>query len=352
MGCACFRSNVIINSKIKENENENNDEYDINNIITNHNEIINNNNQNNMNMMNSDNLMSNSSNNIRINSSNNYDSSNSNHINNYNNINNNFTIFEPYLQSKQNENFNFPEIPNEYIGKGIKRMKGYISNKTLEELMKIREDFWSSRIEGDKEIWNLLKNICNDNSLKENDIKEILKVSEIIPYKNCINIVYDSKGFLYEIPNYCINFPSRYEIEVIENDKKKPKEEKINITIRNFRNEIKILISNWKSVLDLKNEIIKLNQYKNINIERIKLFFGGKELNKDKELWFYNFINKSICQMLIKEEEKINEIIINEKQNNEVLKEIDTCLEDGKIIEKIFNDEKIDVNETIFDKDG
>ena len=352
MGCACFRSNVIINSKIKENENENNDEYDINNIITNHNEIINNNNQNNMNMMNSDNLMSNSSNNIRINSSNNYDSSNSNHINNYNNINNNFTIFEPYLQSKQNENFNFPEIPNEYIGNGLKRMKGYISNKTLEELMKIREDFWSSRIEGDKEIWNLLKNICNDNSLKENDIKEILKVSEIIPYKNCINIVYDSKGFLYEIPNYCINFPSRYEIEVIENDKKKPKEEKININIRNFRNEIKILISNWKSVLDLKNEIIKINQYKNINIERIKLFFGGKELNKDKELWFYNFINKSICQMLIKEEEKINEIIINEKQNNEVLKEIDTCLEDGKIIEKIFNDEKIDVNETIFDKDG
>ena len=352
MGCACFRSNVIINSKIKENENENNDEYDINNIITNHNEIINNNNQNNMNMMNSDNLMSNSSNNIRINSSNNYDSSNSNHINNYNNINNNFTIFEPYLQSKQNENFNFPEIPNEYIGKGIKRMKGYISNKTLEELMKIREDFWSSRIEGDKEIWNLLKNICNDNSLKENDIKEILKVSEIIPYKKCINIVYDSKGFLYEIPNYCINFPSRYEIEVIENDKKKPKEEKINITIRYFRNEIKILISNWKSVLDLKNEILKLNQYKNVNIERIKLFFGGKELNKDKELWFYNFINKSICQMLIKEEEKINEIIINEKQNNEVLKEIDTCLEDGKIIDKIFNDEKIDVNETIFDKDG
>ena len=352
MGCACFRSNIIINSKIKENENENNDEYDINNIITNHNEIISNNNQNNMNMMNSDNLMSNSSNNIRINSSNNYDNNNSNHINNDNNINNNFSIFEPYLQSKQNENFNFPEIPNEYIGKGLKRMKGYISNKTLEELIKIRQDFWSSRIEGDKEIWNLLKNICNDNSLKENDIKEILKVSEIIPYKNCINIVYDSKGFLYEIPNYCINLPLRYEIDVIENDKKKPKEEKINITIRYFRNEIKILISNWKSVLDLKNEILKLNQYKNVNIERIKLFFGGKELNKDKELWFYNFINKSICQMLIKEEEKINEIIINEKQNNEVLKEIDTCLEDGKIIEKIFNDAKMDVNETIFDKDG
>lgn len=52
-----------------------------------------------------------------------------------------------------------------------------------------------------------------------------------------------------------------------------------------------------------------------------------------------------------KEEEKINEIKINEKQNKEVLKENDTCLEEGKITEKIFNDEKIDVNETLFDKD-
>ena len=356
MGCACFRSNLIINSKIKGNRNEYNDECDINNINTNYNENINNNSQNNMDIINNDNFISISSNNIIINSSNNFDNYNSNYINsnndNNNNIYNYFSTFEPYLQSKHNENFNYPEIQNEYIGKGLKRMNGYISNKTFEDLIKIREDFWSSRIEGDKEIWNILKYICNDNILKENDIKEILKVSGIIPYKNCINIVYDSKGILYEIPNYCINLPLRYEIEEIKYDKQKPKEEKINITIRNYCKEINILISNWKSILDLKKEIIKLKQYQNISIERIKLFFGGKELNNDKELWFYNFVNKTICQMLIKEEEKINKIIINEKQNNEVLKEVETCLEEGKIIEKNFNEEKIDVNETLFDKEG
>lgn len=33
------------------------------------------------------------------------------------------------------------------------------------------------------------------------------------PLKDCINIVYDSKGNLYEIPNYCINDPYKFELE-------------------------------------------------------------------------------------------------------------------------------------------
>jgi len=40
----------------------------------------------------------------------------------------------------------------------------------------------------------------------------------IRPLKSCINVVYDSKGILYEIPNYCINDPYKYEIEDYESD--------------------------------------------------------------------------------------------------------------------------------------
>ena len=119
MGCACFRQKIIINSKIKGNEEENIDEYDdINNINTNYNDNINNDNQNNINMINSDNYISSSSNNIRIDSSNNLENNDSNHSNHINIDNNNntsyiFSTFEPYLQSKYNEYFNFPEIQNE-----------------------------------------------------------------------------------------------------------------------------------------------------------------------------------------------------------------------------------------------
>ena len=45
--------------------------------------------------------------------------------------------FEPYLQSKINPSFNFPEVDEEkYIGTGIKKIKGYISNISEEELLK------------------------------------------------------------------------------------------------------------------------------------------------------------------------------------------------------------------------
>ena len=309
MGCACLKSNVIIKSKFNSSN-----PTDINNI----------NNQN-----------SNSRNNNQENIIRDLSNNSNNNINNHLNIQQYFIPnFEPYLQSKNDPSFNYPELENEYIGIGLKRMKGYISPINLEKLKKVREDFWSSRIEGDEKIWNILKNICNDESLKENDIQEILKVSGIIPYRNCINIVYDSKGALYEIPNYCINQPSQYKIEEIEYDKNKPKEEVINVIIRYYNNQFKFKISNWKNIIQLKENIIKIKDYKNVNIENIRLFFGGKELNDIQELWFYNIVNKSIIQMLIKEEEK--------------LREIDTNLEECKITEKnIFNDKEITINENL-----
>ena len=309
MGCACLKSNVIIKSKFNSSNFT-----DINNI----------NNQN-----------SNSRNNNQENIIRELSNNSNNNINNHLNIQQYFIPnFEPYLQSKNDPSFNYPELENEYIGIGLKRMKGYISPINLEKLKKVREDFWSSRIEGDEKIWNILKNICNDESLKENDIKEILKVSGIIPYRNCINIVYDSKGALYEIPNYCINQPSQYKIDEIEYDKKKPKEEVINIVIRYYNNQFKFKISNWKNILQLKENIIKIKDYKNVSVENIRLFFGGKELHDNQELWFYNIINKSICQMLIKEEEK--------------LREIDTNLDECKITEKnIINDKELTINENL-----
>ena len=352
MGCACLRSNIIIKSNIKDNEENNNNNLNNNNNNVNNNNLNNlnsnnnnenNNNQNlNHNILNGENRNSNSINNNRINSLNILESNNSNN----HNIQNFFVpSFEPYLQSKHDENFNYKELPNEYTGKGLKKMKGYISHKTLEELKKIREDFWSSRIEGDREIWDILKNICNDTTLNEGDIKGILKASGIIPYRNCINIVYDSKGFLYEIPNYCINYPLKYEIEEIEYNKEKPNEENINIIIRYYISQIKFCISNWKKILELKNEIVKLEGYENINVDRIRLFFGGKELCNDKEIWFYNINDKSICQMLIKEmENHKNEKIIEEDNLQESIKINNTTINEQMVSEKNHFEDIIDSN--------
>ena len=325
------RENNDDNNNINLNNNENNSHNNPSqnnnnssnvqsvpiNIRSNHN---NNNSSNNNNNINNNALHNNNdispSNNSNSNSNSNNNHNNNNYLNNLQNLLNNIPeennltfgpAYEPYLQSKHDENFNYKEIDNEYIGIGVKRMKGYISPVTFEELQKIREDFWSSRIEGNKSIWEVLHMICNDNTLSIDDIDSIMKSSNIVTYKGCINVTYDSKGFLYEIPNYCINDPVRYE-KIEEETKNIPKKENIEIKIRCLGDESKIKTNNFETVEKLKENITLSKNFKNkYKTDGIRLFFGGKELQNQKELWFYNIENKSIIQMLAKPIEKNNE---------------------------------------------
>ena len=78
-------------------------------------------------------------------------------------LNANQMNFEPYLQSKIDPYFNFPEVEEDiYVGEGLKRMKGYISTIPKEELLKKRAEFWQTRVEGNKETWEFLQRICED----------------------------------------------------------------------------------------------------------------------------------------------------------------------------------------------
>ena len=56
-------------------------------------------------------------------------------------------------------------------------------------------------------------------------------------------------------------------------------------------------------------------------MDDIRLFFGGKELQNQKELWYYNIENKSIIQMLAKQIE-----IKIENENNVSIVSKNHCL--------------------------
>ena len=144
---------------------------------------------------------------------------------NLENINPIIANFQPYLQSKNDPFFNFPEVKeNKYIGKGLKRMKGYISNISKDELKKKREAFWGTRIEGNKQTWNFLKEICEMQSNEDQNLEAMLQAYDLTPYNNCINVSYDALGGLYEIPNYCIHDPMIYDLP--QDHKIKPDEKK------------------------------------------------------------------------------------------------------------------------------
>jgi len=336
MGCGCLNkkkveiiSNISENKNINEGINHNNNINHRHSISLNENNNVNNdnnqnNNQNNINNNQNNNSNQNNNNNQNNNLISNSNDNNENIQNNINNINqelNNLSesnssglapSYEPYLQSKHDENFNYKEL-DKYVGTGIKRMKGYVSPVPFEELEKIRNDFWSSRIEGNPQIWEILHMICNDNSLSVDDIDAYMKASNIVTYKGCINVTYDNKGFLYEIPNYCINDPLEYE----KFEEKKPLiKEDIEVKIRCFNLEEKIKINNFDNITEIKENIKKCEKFnKKYELNNIRLFFGGKELNDKKEVWYYNIQNNSIIQMLANPLE--NKIKLDENKNTQ-----------------------------------
>ena len=192
--------------------------------------------------------------------------------------------FIPYLQSIHDQNFNFPETKEDiFVGKGLKKMKGYISPISKEELEKKRNAFWGTRTEGNQQTWNFLKELCQLPEGEEDNLNAMLVAYDLVPMKNCINITYDSLGGIYEIPNYCINEPYKYEI--IEDNKEKPNEEKITFHLREGIKQTKITCSNYSKVEKVKEKMAKKN---NVDISKIRLFFYGKEMKNDFELWNYN----------------------------------------------------------------
>ena len=202
--------------------------------------------------------------------------------------------FVPFLQSNQDPNFNFPEVKEDiFIGKGLKKMKGYISPISKEELDKKRISFWGTRTEGNEQTWMFLKQICEMSDDENDNINVMLEAFGLVPYNDCINITYDSSGALYEIPNYCINEPYKYEI--IENEKERPKEEKIQFHFKGTH-KTKITCSNYETVERVK---LKLGKKYKAEINQIRLFFYGKEMKNDLELWNYNVTQDCVVILMI-----------------------------------------------------
>ncbi len=215
--------------------------------------------------------------------------------------NQNIPNYEPYLQSKRDPNFNMKELDT-FVGEGIKKMKGYICNIEKEDLERKRNDFWTSRHEGNQDTWDLLHNFCIGEFSNE-DLIELIHGSGLQLYAGIINVIFDSKGNLYEIPNYCIHNPSAWDIAKLKITK--PKEEKLTLKIRNGIVDYNAEITNTSTGYDLKEGIVnnfKIND-KNPGSyypEKIRLFYRGREIKEKDFLYQHELINNAIIMMTIK----------------------------------------------------
>jgi hypothetical protein len=137
--------------------------------------------------------------------------------------------------------------------------------------------------------------------LDENDTLLYFEAAGIKALDNCINRCYDSKGFLYEIPNYCINNPFQFELQYIK--KKTAMNKEVSLLIRYFNKEILMNLRDGETISSVKEKLSKelsVMLHRNCCKDVISLYYGGHELNNEYSLYDYNINSNCIIQMNIK----------------------------------------------------
>ena len=175
-----------------------------------------------------------------------------------------------------------------YVGIGIKRMKAYKCDLKIDELNKLRKEFWDIKTNYKNKNWKVWDTIKRAVSFDEMRASLLLEEYQIKTVNGCINHLIDSNGNYYNIPNFCINEPY-FERNKISTDANSIKEEKLKLKIYGWKN-IELEISNKAKGKDLKNEM-KIKE--NIESDKIiRFFYKGSEI-KDEDFLYNHDLNEN-----------------------------------------------------------
>ena len=175
-----------------------------------------------------------------------------------------------------------------YVGIGIKRMKAYKCDLKIDELNKLRKEFWDIKTNYKNKNWKVWDTIKRAVSFDEMRASLLLEEYQIKTVNGCINHLIDSNGNNYNIPNFCINDPY-FERNIISTDANSIKEEKLKLKIYGWKN-IELEISNKAKGKDLKNEM-KIKE--NIESDKIiRFFYKGSEI-KDEDFLYNHDLNEN-----------------------------------------------------------
>ena len=159
-------------------------------------------------------------------------------------------------------------------------MKGYKCNLKIDELNKLRDDFWNRRVHN-TQPWKIIHQACMYDYIKA---EEYLYKNNIRTFAGCLNCCIDSVGTVYHVPNFCINDPY-FELEVLPTDDENHKK-KIVITILDVNNG---KADDLEVNEDMTGEELKLKYAANHSIDlaknRIRFLFGGGIIKDSEELY-------------------------------------------------------------------
>lgn len=171
-------------------------------------------------------------------------------------------------------------LKNETVGQGIKKTPGYESKVPLDKILAKRQEFWETRVEGNKETWNALKIACDGDDTST--AVAILEAAGIKLILKTLQMSYDPNGYRYDIPIFVINKPTKYANSKKE-EVKEIKKEDITLKVKAKGATTKVKVNTTEKVQILMNKFRE--KFEGIDNdpkkEGIRLFFKGKELKPE-----------------------------------------------------------------------
>lgn len=111
-----------------------------------------------------------------------------------------------------------------------------------------------------------------------------------------IMVCYDSTGRKYEVPPFVINEPTRFRLAE-EATNAEIRNETYHLTLRSAKSpDMSVIMSSLQQAVHLK-EVFSAKS--NIPIDKIRLFFNGRELKNDMPLGKAKLMNEVVVQVMI-----------------------------------------------------
>ena len=174
-----------------------------------------------------------------------------------------------------------------YIGEGMMKIHNYKCPLPIDKLESLREQFWLTRNQADKN-WKTLKSCMN---LDETEAKKILDENDMVCVQNSIQNTYNKlqPSYIYHLPNFVVCDPvyereyTNYE-EVYDQIEDNIINVKLYYISQGLTYDVKI--RNKDTGFDIIHKFIKFSKIDN-RLYVIRVFYGGQEIEETHCVYYH-----------------------------------------------------------------
>lgn len=206
------------------------------------------------------------------------------------------------IRTQRMGNFTFqlygkPHLEGQVTGTGCKKTLVWTTASTAEAVMKKRNEFWETRVDGSSTVWKVLHAAILEPNPAE--AEAMIKAAGLKMTNGLMLQVYDNLGHRYDVPPYVINEPAKYgkgplapSLPIGFNEKT------ISFTLRSAKySDLPLEVLNSTAVEWVRQ---KYSKEKAVNEGNVLLFYNGKELKDGFTLGHYKIEEGIVIQILLK----------------------------------------------------